>query len=488
MQDFKTSGQTFGPTNNRHERIFANWQPIDARGPEPATRHAADATGPHLGIMDIQRRRIMTMTTKKFFVLAASLVLVVVVVVVVNARADDPAESKTWRADPKLLAELEKRKTSYVYRETEVPEYDLPDPLRLLDGSRARNGEEWERKGRLQTLELFRQHVYGRTPKADAVSSDVVETDARAMEGRATRKRVKVTSTQGEKSFAFEASLLVPNDRKGRVPAFLLINNRPVASADPTRQEKNGFWPAEEIVARGYATAVFRTNDVDPDKKDEASRAQGVRGAFTSPGKPEEDGWATIAAWAWGASRVMDYLQTDPDIDGEKVAVVGHSRGGKTALWAGAEDQRFALVISNDSGCGGAALSRRRFGETVEAINRGFPYWFCGNFKKFNGREDELPIDQHQLIALSAPRAVYVASADADFWADQRGEFLSLVHAGPVYSLYGHGGFTEGEMPSLDTPRAVGRMGYHVRTGVHNLTPYDWQCFMAFADRLWGKS
>jgi hypothetical protein len=329
--------------------------------------------------------------------------------------------------------------------------------------------------------------VYGRTPKVDAVTFDLVEMDARAMEGRATRKRVKITSRQGEKTFAFEAWVLVPNERQGRAPAFLLINNRPVASADPTRREKNGFWPAEEIIARGYAAAVFRTNDVDPDRKEEAARAEGVRGAFTSPGNPAEDGWATIAAWAWGASRVMDYLQTDPDIDGERVAVIGHSRGGKTALCAGAEDRRFALVISNDSGCGGAALSRRRFGETVAAINRGFPYWFCGSFKQFNGREDELPVDQHQLISLMAPRAVYVASADGDFWADQRGEFLSLVHAGPVYGLYGHEGFREDEMPPLDTPRAAGRMGYHVRTGAHNLTPYDWGCFMDFADRLWGR-
>ena len=392
-----------------------------------------------------------------------------------------------WQADPKLLAGLEARKTPYNYREAAVPKYELPDPLVCTDGSRVTSSEQWEAKRRGETLELFRRHVYGRTPKVDSVKFDVVETDARAIEGRATLKRVKITSMQGEKAFAFEAAVLVPNVRKGRAPAFLLINNRPVASADPTRREKNGFWPAEEIIARGYATAVFRTSDVDPDRKDEAARAQGVRGAFTSPGRPDEDGWATIAAWAWGASRVMDYLQTDPDIDGQKVAVIGHSRGGKTALWAGAEDPRFTLVISNDSGCGGAALSRRIFGETVESINRAFPYWFCGNFKKFNGREEELPVDQHQLISLVAPRAVYVASADADFWADQRGEFLSLVHAGPVHALYGEKGMRAEEMPPLDTPLVRGRTGYHVRTGVHNLTPYDWKCFMDFADRLWGR-
>jgi dienelactone hydrolase len=323
--------------------------------------------------------------------------------------------------------------------------------------------------------------------KPPEIKFDLIEQDDHAIEGKATRKGVKITTTDAGKSFAFEASLLIPHGAPRKPPIFLLINNRAITSADPTRAAKDGFWPAEEILARGYATAVFRTVDVDPDQDGDAARAKGVRTVFSGPGKVGQDAWATIAAWAWGASRVMDYLQTDTDVDAGKVAVIGHSRGGKTALWAAAEDPRFAIACSNDSGCGGAALSKRIYGETVATINKGFPYWFCDNFKKFDNREADLPIDQHQVLALIAPRQVCVGSADADFWADQRGEFLSLVAASPVFALYGFEAFTAGEMPPLDTPLVRERFEYHVRRGIHNLTPYDWTCYMDVADRLWGR-
>ncbi len=396
-----------------------------------------------------------------------------------------PETKDGWQPEPQLLADLDRRKVTWNHDERRVPQYRLPDPLACPDGSRATSTADWERKCRPTTLDLFRQHVYGRSPDKPAeIRIEVLSTDQRALDGQATLKRIRIISTDGGKSFAFEAAIMLPNAPKGPMPAFLLINNRSVASADPTRKVKDEFWPAERIIARGYAAAVFQTNDVDPDKPDEAARARGVRGVFAGPGKPGEDAWATLSAWAWGASRVADYLQSDDRIDPARLAVVGHSRGGKTALWAAAQDRRFAIAISNDSGCGGAALSRRRYGETVAAINRSFPYWFCGSFKKFNGREDELPIDQHQLISLIAPRGVYVASADADFWADQRGEFLSLAHASAVYGLYGNPAIEPGEMPPLETALVRGQMAYHIRKGGHGLTLYDWERFMDFADRL----
>ena len=394
------------------------------------------------------------------------------------------AQSSGWDAQPDAIARASKQQPGFNYDEERVPAYTLPDVLGAA--GTIRTSDEW-RSRRGEVLQSFRDTVYGRSPgKPERLEFKSLEENRDAIEGKATLTRVGIVSQHEGRTHQFELILFLPNAREGAVPVFLFINNRAESNTDPTRKEKSGFWPAEEIVARGYGIAALQYGQLAPDNKDRFR--DGVIAFFEgSSGPRPPHAWGAIAAWAWGASRAMDYFETNRRIDAARVAIVGHSRGGKAALWTGAEDQRFALVISNESGEGGAALSRRGFGETVARINTSFPHWFTDTYKAFNGREAELPVDQHMLLALVAPRALYVASADEDLWSDPRGEFLSLAASSPVFALWGDEPIRADQMPPLDTPLIAGRRGYHIRRGGHNLTPYDWQRFADFADRQWRK-
>jgi len=418
--------------------------------------------------------------------------------------------NRSWKASPDLVEKLTKGRSETNYFEEKVPKYALPNPLKLSDGSRVTNSQAWRTKRRPEILELFRKYVYGRAPISRPVnmSFEVFDLERKALDGLATRKQVTVNFTGKKDGPTMDILIYLPNASKKPVPTFVLLNfggNHTIHS-DPaiklserwmrtkssgavknradekSRGRSSSRFNVEKILKRGYGLATIYYGDIDPDFHD--GFKNGVHPFFDKliDGERAPDAWGSICAWAWGLSRAMDYFESDDDIDNKRVAVLGHSRLGKTALWAGARDERFAFVISNNSGCGGAALSRRAYGETVKRINTSFPHWFCENFKKYNGKENDLPVDQHMLIALMAPRPVYVTSADGDLWADPRGEFLSCRYAGGVYRLLGLKGLGVRRMPGLDEPVQKGTIGYHVRSGGHNLTEYDWQRFMDFAD------
>lgn len=392
------------------------------------------------------------------------------------------------------------------YREDKVPPYSLPDPLVMENGRKVRSVKDWEKKRRPELMDMLRREMYGYEPGRPKDLHFKVLEEGPAFGGKATRRQVAVYFTKDE-SRPMVLLMYIPNGVEGPVPAFMGMNFRGnyATTTDPevlmpTESQIEGYgdwyqpvgrgdwgrrWPYEYVLSKGYAVVTMFYGDADPDWDD--GFHNGVHGLLDKGKKRRDDSWATISAWAWGLSRAMDYLETDSDIDASKVAVLGHSRLGKTALWAGATDQRFAVVISNCSGCCGAALSRRKFGETVYIVNDAFPHWFCGNFKKYSNNEDALPFDQHELIAMIAPRPVYVSSASNDNWADQKGEYLSLVGATPVYNLYGIEGFTSTEKPEVEHPIREGKMGNHIRKGDHDILLYDWEQFVEFADNAFFK-
>ena len=395
-----------------------------------------------------------------------------------------PQTEKSWSASPRLTESLSVKQQEFNYAENRVPAYTLPDALMTLDGKIVTTVRLWNEVRRPEILELFRENIYGRHPSTPyAQEFKIINTNREALNGSATLKQIAISLTAESKSLVINFALFTPNNGSKPVPVFLLINlakhSYKKDVADLTREVKSEFWPVEEVIERGYGIAVFNTEEIDPDYHDHFRN--GIQGILDR-GKRNAGSWGSIAAWAWGTSRCMDYLVTDNDVNAEKVAVVGHSVGGKTALWAGAEDTRFALVISNQSGCGGAALSRRRYGETIARINRVFPHWFCTNHLNYSEQEDALPVDMHMLIALIAPRAVYVSSADEDLWADPRGEYLSLYHGVPVYQLFVEETNFPETMPPLNKQFAGGKMAYHIVEGPHDMTLKDWNHYMDFAD------
>ncbi len=393
--------------------------------------------------------------------------------------------------------------------ESKVPPYTLPDPLRKLDGRAVESKSEWPAR-REELMRLFEVEVYGKTPSPPrplTARFHERSRDETAVGGKAIRR--EITIELGGAADGPRIDMLLYTPKKATPAPILLAYNfwgnqtidpdpaiiptrlepRPPHSNkdEPNRRQRgsdHASWPLERILDRGYGLATACYSDVDPDYDD--GFVNGIHPLFYQPGQthPADDEWGSIGAWAWGLSRMLDYLETAPGVDARRVVVMGHSRLGKTALWAGARDERFAIVVSLQSGCGGAALSKRDFGENVARINTSFPHWFCKNFRKYNNNESALPLDQHELIALVAPRPVLICSAAEDLWADPKGEFLGALGADPVYRLLGTDGLATKEMPAPAPDQLIkSTIGYHIRPGGHSVTGDDWDAVMTFADR-----
>ena len=381
---------------------------------------------------------------------------------------------------------------------------ELPDPLVMLDGSKVASAAEWSERRKPELKALFQHYMYGQIPPAVPIVPKVDREDKQYLGGKATKKEVSI-SFANKPGVEIHLLLVVPNGRKAPAPAFLGLNfyGNHAAISDPSiplpgswmpssgpgvkdyratdagRGKESGVWSIEKVVDHGYALATFYCGDIAPDHP---GFADGIFPAFAKGPTRASDDFGAEAAWAWGLSRAVDYLQTDPDVDKARIAVVGHSRLGKAALLAGSFDDRFALTIAHQAGCGGSAPSRGKVGEQVKQINDRFPHWFDDEFKKFNDQVDKLPFDQNGLAALVAPRPLLFTNGDLDTWANPAGQFEVLKGADSVYRLLGVKGIGEEAMP--EPGKLVGdRLAYHIRPGKHAMLPEDWDTFLAFADK-----
>ncbi|WP_317195293.1 glucuronyl esterase domain-containing protein [Zobellia barbeyronii] len=391
------------------------------------------------------------------------------------------------------------------YDETKVPKFLVPDPLTSFGGDAITDSKQWEENRKLEIYQFFEKQIYGKVPDLlDEYSFKVIEQDNNALGGKAQRKQIAVGLKKNNRSLNFNILLYLPTGNEN-APVFLGYNfygNHTVTNdpnviiteawsgnnedfkisnnkaTEASRGVRMNRWAIDKMLDKGYGVATVYYGEIDPDKND---FSDGLHSLFYEEGqtKPKTNEWGSIAAWAYGLSRAMDYLENDTNIS--SVIVFGHSRLGKAALWAGATDPRFAGVISNDSGCGGAALSKRKFGETIGQINTSFPHWFSESFKKYSNKEEMLPVDQHELLALIAPRPLYVASAVEDEWADPKGEFLSAQYATKVYELYDKKGISSTDVQEVNHPIKQ-TLAYHMRSGKHDVTDYDWDQYIAWAE------
>ena len=380
----------------------------------------------------------------------------------------------------------------------------LPNPLVLENGKPVRDSKTWFEQRRPEIYRLFETEIYGKAPPRPADESfEVAESSDDALGGKAIRKQVEIHLNSQADGPKIDMLMYLPAGASKPVPVFLCFTFFPLQTVmdDPAIRLQEGWRPdhtrgpttrststsfqIDEVLAHGFGIAVLYYSQIDPDFA--GGLTHGIRAMYLPAGHTAfaPDEWGSIAAWAWGASRAMDYLQTDPQVDGKRIAIMGHSRLGKTALWTGASDTRFAMVVACSSGRGGASLARRNYGESIGDLALHFPYQFCGNFQKYANHENDMPVDTHELLGLIAPRPLYLATASLDLHSDPRGEFEAAVAAGPIYRLLGGRPLEVNDPPLLDTA-VMDDIGYHCHTGKHEVTPFDWKMILKFADVKFG--
>ncbi len=385
------------------------------------------------------------------------------------------------------------------YDEARAAGYTLPDPLMFADGKPVQSAKDWLKKRRPEVLRLFEENQFGRSPgRPKDMSFDVFDKGTPAFEGKALRRQVTVYFSADKNGPKMDLLIYLPAGAKKKVPLLLNLGfmaNSSVVS-DPGvkpgeiwgKQKKRvpapkgmnfGRLTVEPLLAQGIGVATVYYGDIDPDF--DGGVQLGVRKLYLKPGQsqPAPDEWGSIAAWAWGISRALDYLETDKGVDAKRVGIMGISRLGKTVLWAGANDPRIALVIASCSGEGGASLSRRNYGENVKHLNVRFGYQFCANYQKWGDHPDQMPMDSHMLVALMAPRAVLLQTGDKDFWSDPKGEFLAAVAASPVFKLLGKPGVGTDQFPAPGQ-YLQGMPAYYMHSGGHGTVPSDWDIFLQF--------
>lgn len=409
-----------------------------------------------------------------------------------TVRSEEPVSKTSNQAPLPAAAELPARA-------------ELPDPFTMLDGTQVRTREDWLTKRRPELKRLFQHYVYGFAPEGVKISAEVTKENVDVLEGQATLKEVTIRFVGlPDAAPRIHLMLILPKAATAKSPVFIGLNSCGNQTVIPDaavtideaawcdakcpqpkesgRGRDKNFWCVDYLVARGYGFATFHQSDVDPDRHD---FTDGVHPFFKDLPGPKESHWGTIAAWAWGLSKATDYLVTDPGVDAKQICVIGHSRRGKTALFAGAMDERFALVVPHQSGTGGCALSRDNDQETVERINRVFPHWFADSFTAFDNNERKLPVDQHLLIALVAPRPLFDTEGIQDKWANYSSGFRAIQAADEVYKFLGSKGMVGDAPADVNTDvrgDEVGTLVQYRLDTVHTLTKDYWKGILDYAD------